>query len=410
MDQEKTITYDMAEARPIGIYAEVRQRPREDSIPELPSGKHEKPAAQTRMTAALLVCYLFLSSAFGFFGSYLYDQSQNGNGKESGFGPEVIYQSVERTASLTRAEGTALSVEETAAMVRQAVVEISTETTYNSWRYGQQIQPGAGSGVIITADGYIVTNYHVIAGVNNVSVRLNDGTVHPATVIGSDTDSDLAVLKIGATGLTPAIYGDSQLLQVGEAALAVGNPLGELGGTVTLGIISALDRELDVEGQMMTLLQTDAAISPGNSGGGLFNLHSELVGIINAKSMGSGIEGLGFAIPVNTAKPIIADLITHGYVRGRVSAGLEVVDIQTPREAMMYQVSSTGLYIVNARDGQLQNGDRIVALNDVVISDFASFKGAINQYQVGDTVAISVVRGNERITVNVVLSEMSPNR
>src|SRR5699024_342301 len=150
--------------------------------------------------------------------------------------------------------------------------------------FQQYVSSGAGSGVILTQDGYIVTNHHVIEDANSITVRTRSGDEYNASLVGSDEQSDLAVLKIDATGLTPAVLGDSTTLEVGELAIAIGNPLGELGGSVTSGIISALDREMTIDGQTMTLLQTDAAVNPGNSGGGLFNANGDLIGIVNAKS------------------------------------------------------------------------------------------------------------------------------
>ena len=365
---------------------------------------------RNRLTAAALAVCMLVGGIFGFAGSYAYDMVRNNRGE--GYGPQVLYQSVVREVAAGIVTGVgadeAMSVEETAAIVKQTVVEIMTESTERDWRFGQYTMQGAGSGVIITQDGYIVTNNHVIEGAGNITVRLPDGKTYTATVIGSDPDTDLAVIKVPASGLTPAVLGNSSTLQVGQTALAVGNPLGELGGTVTGGIISALDREIDIEGQKMSLLQTDAAVNPGNSGGGLFNLYGELIGVVNAKSSGSGIEGLGFAIPINSAKIVIEDLISIGYVRGRVSAGLEVVNITTAREAMRYQVNQTGLYIAGSRDSQLQAGDRIVGLNDVTISDFASFKTALSKYKVGDTVKITVQRGNDKVTADIVLIELKP--
>lgn len=186
------------------------------------------------------------------------------------------------------------------------MVEVTTEAVTTNAFFGQYVQSGAGSGVIITEDGYIITNNHVVSGASQVTVRTSDGTEYPATVVGADSKTDIAVLKIEATGLTPAVVGDSDSLQVGEFTLAVGNPLGELGGTVTDGIISALDREVTVENQTMNLLQTNAAVSPGNSGGGLFNERGELIGIVNAKSSGQNAEGLGLRDPCQ-----------HGHSGGR---------------------------------------------------------------------------------------------
>lgn len=362
--------------------------------------------AGNRFTALALALCMVVSGVFGFFGSSVYNHLRNVKGESTG--SAVLYQSVIRHVATGVRTDEAMAVEETAAMVKQAVVEITTETAVRGGYFGQYISQGAGSGVIVTQDGYIVTNYHVIEGAGNITVRLPDGKTHTAQIVGTDPDSDLAVLKIQTSGLTPAVLGDSSSLQVGQTTLAVGNPLGELGGTVTSGIISALDREISIDGQTMALLQTDAAINPGNSGGGLFNLYGELIGIVNAKSSGSDIEGLGFAIPVNTAKKVIEDLIQIGYVRGRVSAGLEVVNIVTAREAMRYQVSQTGLYISKSNDKQLQTGDRIIGVNGATVSDFTEFRAVLNKCHVGDTITITVQRGNERVNADIVLTEMKP--
>lgn len=198
------------------------------------------------------------------------------------------------------------AVVETAA---SSVVEITTVITSRDM-FGRQVQSeGAGSGVILTSDGYIVTNYHVIEGATSVTVRLTDGTTYDATVVGSDEDEDIAVLKIDATGLTAVTFADSDAIQVGEQAVAIGNPLGTLGGTVTEGIISAKDREITINDVTMTLLQTSAAVNSGNSGGGLFDSTGHLIGIVNAKSSGTTVEGLGFAIPSNTVKEVIESII-----------------------------------------------------------------------------------------------------
>ena len=362
--------------------------------------------SKRRFTAAAMVACMIVGSLCGFAGAFAYDAYKNAG---SAGGPPVLYQSViQNTAALLSGEP-AMSTEEAAAAVKLVVVEILIEYTERGRRFGYSVpREGAGSGVVITQDGYIVTNYHVIENANNIMVRLPDGKTHQANVVGSDPESDLAVIKIPATGLTPAVLGDSSTLRVGQSILAVGNPLGELGGTVTAGIISALDRELAVEGQMMSLLQTDAAVNAGNSGGGLFSLYGELVGIVNAKSVDYGVEGLGFAIPINSAKKVIEDLISSGYVKGRVSAGLMVVDVPTAMDAMRYRVSQTGLYINESKDSQLRSGDRIVGVNQDEITDLASFRAALRKYNVGDTVQIIVWRGDERITASIVLTELRP--
>ena len=196
-----------------------------------------------------------------------------------------------------------------------SVVEIATEGVVTGNFAQQYVTKGAGSGVIISADGYIITNHHVIEDAKTIKVTLRDGqTSYDATLIGSDEDNDIALLKVNAEGLTPATFGDSSSLAVGDYVVAIGNPLGTLGGTVTDGIISALAREVTIEGKNMTLLQTNAQISPGNSGGGLFNANGELVGVVNAKDSATEVEGIAFAIPINNVIDLIKDLQNYGYV------------------------------------------------------------------------------------------------
>jgi serine protease Do len=200
--------------------------------------------------------------------------------------------------------------------VADSVVEITTEMNATGGFLNSFVSEGAGSGVIITEYGLIVTNHHVVDGASNIVVRLTDGSQYRATLVGSDRNSDLAVLKIDPAGkrLTVAPLGCSGDLVVGEDIIVIGNPLGSLGGTLTTGIISATERSIVVDGVEMTLLQTNAAINPGNSGGGLFNMAGELVGIVNAKMAGEDVEGLGFALPIDYAHGIIEDLINYGRV------------------------------------------------------------------------------------------------
>lgn len=223
----------------------------------------------------------------------------------------VIYQSVKRQSSDGK-DLEKMTTPEVVSNVSNSVVEISTETVQTHNYFGQFVSEGAGSGVIITANGYIVTNDHVIANASKILVRLKDGTKYEAKLIGTDPSNDLAVIKINGKNLKPATYGNSSQLKVGDKAIAIGNPLGELRGTVTEGIISARDREINVGDVTMRLLQIDAAVNPGNSGGGLFDRTGELVGIVNAKSSGEAVEGLGFAIPIDTAKTIIDKIIKEG--------------------------------------------------------------------------------------------------
>ena len=291
-------------------------------------------------------------------------------------------------------------------------MEITTEIVTTSSFLGQYISQGAGSGVIFTTDGYIVTNHHVINGASKINVTLRDGTSYSAKVIGDDAKTDLALLKIEATGLTPAVLvADSDQLKVGQTAIAIGNPLGQLGGTVTSGIVSALGREIEVEGETMTLLQTSAAINPGNSGGGLFDDKGNLIGIVNAKSSGSGIEGLGFAIPANTVRKTIGDLMEYGYVKGRASLGLSYVTIDNLASLWLYGYDDYGVFISkvdmrsDAYAAGLQAGDMIVSINGAQISNEEDIQAQTKNLQVGDTVNMVIRRNGRDYKVDITLTE-----
>jgi serine protease Do len=304
----------------------------------------------------------------------------------------------------------ASSLPAVAAHAKQSVVEISTESLVNSGRLSQFIETGGGSGVIVSSDGYIATNNHVVDGASNITVRLSDGKTFNAAITGVDPKTDLAVIKIDQTNLVPVVFGDSAAIKVGETSLAIGNPLGSLGGSVTCGIISALDRSITLDGESMSLLQTDAAVNPGNSGGGLFNASGEIIGIINAKTISTEIEGIGFAIPINTAKPVIQDIISYGYPRGRIDTGLTLVDVNTVQKAMRYRVTKLGLYVVKAAYGNFKNGDRIIAVNETEVTDQASFNAALNNSKIGDKVSIVVDRGGEAVSVEITLAELQQQK
>ncbi len=357
--------------------------------------------------AGALALSMLGSGLFGFAGGVAADTIMTGSGLSD---REVLYTSVVRNVAAGDINASRqMSVEDVASTVKNTVVEIKTQVTASNRFQGQYASGGAGSGVVISKDGYLVTNHHVISGANTITVRLADGKEYNATLVGTDSQTDLAILKIEATGLTPAILGDSSQAVVGETAVAIGNPLGQLGGSVTEGIISALDRTITMEdGTSMTLMQTDASINPGNSGGGLFNLYGELIGVVNSKSSGLDIEGIGFAIPTNTAKPIINDIISAGYVKGRVGLNVSVVDIQDAFTAMQYQVNQTGLYIAKDTSDGFKAGDRIVSIGKSPITSYASLKTELSKHTIGETVAVTVVRNNENITLDIKLKEIKP--
>lgn len=305
------------------------------------------------------------------------------------------------------------SITEVYHAVADSVVEITTESVQTSL-WGQYVSSGAGSGVIIEKSGIIVTNYHVIEGASTVTVRLTDGSEYAAKLIGYDKAGDLAVIKIDAEDktLTVASLGCSSDLEVGEEVVALGNPLGSLGGTLTTGIISAKDRVITVDGEEMVLLQTNAAINPGNSGGGLFNMAGQLIGIVNAKISEEGIEGLGFAIPIDVAYCIIDDIVKYGYVRGVVDSGLTVIEVTEQNRIYAYHqygISTVGVIIFeSANTDQLKFGDKIVLINGTEVNTAADVDVIIKSHKVGDTVKVTVERNGKRLTVDLTLTEKVP--
>ncbi|MDO4552155.1 MAG: trypsin-like peptidase domain-containing protein [Bacillota bacterium] len=314
-------------------------------------------------------------------------------------------------------ESQELSTTSIVAMAADSVVEISTESVTTGQSMRQYIVEGAGSGVVIRSDGYIITNNHVIEGASKITVTLRSGESYEAALVGTDETTDLALLKVDATGLTTATVGSSAQLAIGDTAIAIGNPLGELGGTVTQGIISALDREITLDGRTMNLLQTDAAINPGNSGGGLFNGQGELIGIVVAKSSGSDVEGLGFAIPVDDAMEVLEQLLSQGYVSGRVDVGMEFQDLTQRTSYMSFfnMGSQSAVYVSsvnkgsNAEKAGFRSGDRIVSINGAAVSSASDATALLEAGSVGDRVSIVVVRDNQQATLTLTLEEYIPD-
>ena len=367
---------------------------------------------------------LVLAAAMGFAGGFV-------GAKYGGSGKVVIQQAAPSAASdsstgssgadstITAASssGSSLTTEQVADMVSPSVVVITTEqVVYSQWSwYGQsQVESGAGSGVIISSDGYILTCAHVVDGASSITVTIDDKD-YTATLVGEDTTSDVAVIKIDATGLTPATVGDSDSLKVGQSVMAVGNPLGELGGTVTGGMISALNRSVTIQGtsstNTMSLIQMDASVSPGNSGGGLFNMSGELVGIVNAKSSSSDAEGLGFAIPINDAIKVAQELLENGYVTGRPYLGITYLGVEDAQTAAQLGVNAYGVYVVEVVKGGpaeragLQSGDRIVSIDGTEIASKDDLGTLMQKHAAGDTLNITIARNGQMQTVSVTLGE-----
>ncbi len=320
--------------------------------------------------------------------------------------------------TLEGATGSDMTIKEITNAARNSVVEIRTESVASDSWMQQYVTEGAGSGVIISEDGYIMTNNHVINGANKITVTTADEKEYTAKLIGTDENNDVAVIKINAKGLTPATYGDSDKLEAGDMAVAIGNPLGELGGTVTAGIISATDRELAIDGKTLHLLQTDSSINPGNSGGGLFNGSGQLVGLVVAKSAGSDVEGLGFAIPINTAADVAQQLIDKGYVSGQPNTGMTYQEGSSNAGGDQFSTfdsifgggGATGVFIYsvngeNAKKAGFQAGDQVYAVDGKEITDFKTLSSIITSHKVGDKVTFTIIRDGVQKNIKLVLEE-----
>ena len=344
-------------------------------------------------------------------------------------------------------EQDSLSVSEIAKKCRTSIVAIETETkvVYNSYdngypfgmfgygygygfnpyggRGGQQeyTQTAAGSGIVISEDGYILTNNHVISGADKITVYVmpEDGkseeTTYDATLVASSESNDIAVLKIDAEGLTPAVFGDSDQLEIGELAVAIGNPMGSVHGSVTAGIISATERELTIDDVTISAIQTDAAINPGNSGGGLFDSYDNLIGIVYAKSSSVSIEGIGYAIPVNDVKDLIDQMINdpdsvQAQTKGsQIMLGITIVDIT---EAMSKQYSMpVGVYVREvsemsaAERAGLTKGDIIVAFDGKTVTCADDLNAIKAEQTPGDTVDMTIDRNGKEMTIEIVIPQ-----
>ena len=391
------------------IEPDTSMRSHTHAAPEYPShsAKKEKKYVTRGALIECMILTMIVSSMLGaFVAGSMIDRVSSGRTERD--------DSKLSQLDLSDATGSEMTVGEIIKKNEDAVVEIVVSgTAQNMW--GQfQLTQGAGSGVIVKEDGYIATNYHVIQGATKVQVTLHNGEQYSARIVGSDPSNDVAVIKIDAKDLTTATVGDSSTVEVGDLAVAIGNPLGQLGGTATSGIISALDRTLNVEGTTLTLLQTDAAINGGNSGGGLFNSKGELIGIVESKASAVGVEGLAFALPINNVSGIINDIIENGG-SGQVAAstpavGIVISDV-SEENAQYYGLESAGVYIAqvtgeNAQKAGFQEEDRIISFNGTEIKGSSEFISLVRKCKVGDTVTVVVSRGGQQIEIKTVLEEL----
>ena len=367
-----------------------------------------KPVKKNRMglkiTALALVCAL-LGGAIG--GGIVYgvgrsssDAVVNSSGRTVS---QVSLKTVDGKTEMTDAEVYAANV--------NSVVSINTTGTAGTNIFGQPVQTASsGSGFILTTDGYIVTNHHVIADADSVKVTLYNGDTYDATVVGGDEDYDIAVLKIDAEDLQPVTLGDSSKLNVGDRVLAIGNPLGELTFSMSGGMVSSVNRTINVDGTPFNMIQTDASINPGNSGGPLFNSYGEVVGIVSAKYSSysnESVEGLGFAIPINDVWSMIEDIMTNGYVTNKPYLGA-TVGTMTEQMAAQYRYDITsGVFIYSVEEGGaadkagLRMGDVITTVGDTEVNTMEDLNAAKKQYSAGDTVTMTIDRQGETLTVEI---------
>lgn len=397
--------------------------------------KKKKKHTGLKIIAALMCCVMISFSSVGAFvlmiqnGVVNIDQGESTN---PAFTINKIIDNESTTSATNMGTGvTLLTTQQVAEKMIPSVVCIQTYTTqtqqsmyygnffgYGRGSEGEQEPEDAlysqGSGIIYSEDGYIITNAHVIANADKIKVITSDGNTYEGKVIGSDEATDLAVIKIEATGLTAAEFGSSDDLRVGDEVMAIGNPGGiEFNSTVTMGYVSALDRQVQSDessGYSLACIQTDAAINPGNSGGALVNMYGQVVGINSSKIVATGYEGLGFAIPVDTAQPIITDLMNHGYVKDRAVLGIsgEYIDSMS---AQFYGLSA-GLYVYSANSEEaiaagLQRADVITAIDDTQVTSLSVVQAYLANKKPGDSVTITVERAlsGETLTMELVLSE-----
>ena len=358
-----------------------------------------------RVVALILSCAV-ISAACGFGGAIL---AQNG----SRTGKTTVQQSnrTATTVNVKKVDGqTLMSPAEVYASTVNSVVSINCSAVSTNI-FGQQTESASsGSGFIYTADGFIVSNQHVVANASSINVTLYNGDTYPATLVGSDSDYDVAVLKIDAKDLPAVTLGSSTDVNVGDTVMAIGNPLGELTFSMSQGIVSCVNRAINVEGTPFNMIQVDASINPGNSGGPLMNLYGEVVGIVSAKYSSyanTTVEGLGFAIPINDVQSIIKDIMENGSVGNKAYMAI-TAGTMTQQMAAQYKINATeGVFVYSVEDdgagdkAGLKLGDVITKLNDTQITSMEDLSAAKKNFKAGDTVTLTVLRDGQEITTQL---------
>ena len=380
------------------------------SVPTPEEPQHTKKPGFFRSTAAKVIAIVLacaiVGTGCGFGGAALYRNASRQNA--------VIQQSSREpvTVSVKQVDGqTKMEPAEVYASTVNSVVSINTTSTSGTNIFGQAVETAsAGSGFIISQDGYIVTNYHVVKGATSVKVTLYNGDTYDATVIGGDSDYDVAVIKIDATGLSPVTLGNSEDVNVGDTVLAIGNPLGELTFSMSQGIVSCCDRAINVDGTPFNMIQVDASINPGNSGGPLVNLYGEVVGIVSAKYStysSTTVEGLGFAIPISDVRSIITDIMENGAVTDKAYMAITAGTMNEQMAAQFNIDVTEGVFVYSVVEGGagdkagLRLGDVITKMGDKTLTSRQDLSAAMKGYRAGDTVTLTVYRGGQYIEVEL---------
>ncbi len=398
-----------------GYQPQYSYQPQPDTAPEAPQ-KPKKNRTGAKVTALVLSCAL-VGGAMGFGGSALQNHLAAKNADtEEAQQASVVYEGSRETSVINIAQidtSKEMTPAEVYAQNVNSTVGIRTSITTNYWGYQTQAA-AAGSGFILSADGYILTNYHVVEDSNSITVSLYDGTEYDATLVGCDESNDIAVLKIDAEGLTPVVLGDSDNLNVGDQVVAIGNPLGELTFSLTTGVVSALNREVTLSSNVtMNLIQTDCAINSGNSGGALFNLYGEVVGITNAKysssssSSEASIDNIGFAIPLNHVKNIVKSIIETGSIT-KPYIGVTVSSVSS--EAQGYGLP-TGAAVRSveadspAAKAGLKENDIITEVDGTAINSSTELVNYVGEKTPGDELTFKVYRQGEELELTVTIGE-----
>lgn len=369
---------------------------------EVKKSKNENSNENKRITnpqalvAALLLCTSFVAGFVG-GGSAIKCLNQLNSGAST---------------SSDQSESSMFSVSDIAEKNINSIAEISTEIIKTDKTQQQYITSGAGSGIVVSTDGYILTNYHVVSGAKTITAKI-DSENYSAELVGSNEQLDVALVKIEKTDLVPVDFGKSDDVKVGDDTVVIGNPFGQLGGTVTKGIISALDREITINNETMNLIQTDAAINPGNSGGGLFNMKGELIGMVIAKASSSTTEGIGFAIKVDDLKTTLENLKQSSSTTEEIDIEISVTDVSILKSSSIYQNYTKGVFVTEVPENSnwetagIKVGDCIVAINGKEIENTEEFESTLKNYSAGESITLTILRGSDTLELTLELAKKS---